>query len=178
MRVGNVIALALSGVILGWVARGYVDGAKFAANPQQDQQQFESSQESDLPTSQSSSEPTPSEAQETARPDSPLSRSTNPPRKLPTLIQNTSYEKVRQTLIDSGWQAQVASPLRKEEVQAGLQKWFVQKGFYEVESCLPTGLGTCKSIFHDENGNKLAVFSVNGTLGGKVPVLVISWKFE
>lgn len=97
---------------------------------------------------------------------------------IPRLTQGMPYQKARQMLLKNGWQAVEVNPTVKEEIQRSLQAWFLKRGFNEVESCAATGLGTCRAIFHDDNGKTLVVFTTPGSLGDRNPVKVTRWRFE
>lgn len=84
---------------------------------------------------------------------------TIPSVRLTGLSQGMEYEKARAVVLDQGWQASITNPMHKSELQQGLQSYFIGKGFHEVDECLPTGLGTCTAIFHDDRGRKLFLFT-------------------
>lgn len=99
-------------------------------------------------------------------------------QELPRLIQGMPYEQAREMLVNNGWQAAQQNPMYKEELQQRLQQWFLDRGMTEVEHCLPTGLGTCRAIFHDDNGRTLVLFTTSGSYGDRAPVKVTQWSFE
>lgn len=75
------------------------------------------------------------------------------------LSQGMDYAKARALVLRQGWQADTSNPMHKDEMQASLQKFFIDSGFTEVETCLPTGLGTCTAAFHDAEGRRLYLFT-------------------
>lgn len=78
-------------------------------------------------------------------------------QKTPDLRQGMSYLKARKMLLQAGWQANVTNVMHKESLQQALQEWFIKRGFSEVDSCMPTGLGLCTAVFVNARGQKLYV---------------------
>ncbi len=78
-------------------------------------------------------------------------------QQLPSLKQGMAYGAAREALVKAGWQASINNPLHQDDLQKTLQKWFIRQGFYEIVSCMPTGLGLCTAVFNNAQGRKLYV---------------------
>ena len=75
------------------------------------------------------------------------------------LKQGMPYDEARRVVMSQGWQADINNPTRLTELQVQLQSYFLQRGFTEAEECLPTGLGTCRTSFHNADGQTLYLFT-------------------
>ena len=78
---------------------------------------------------------------------------------LPHINQNQSYRALRQELIDMGWQP--ATFELENEFETVRNHIHQVEGWHEIEACSGTGLGFCKFIFQDEQGNQLSITTVN-----------------
>jgi hypothetical protein len=91
-----------------------------------------------------------------------------------TLKQGISYAQARKILINAGWQALEHSPNREH---FGATNYLVNKlGYNEVETCSGTGMGFCRFVFTNANGQTLAVITVNNQ-AGQQPKLY-GWRIE
>lgn len=91
-----------------------------------------------------------------------------------TFKQGISYAQARKILIDAGWQALALSSNREH---FGGMNYLVNKlGYNEVETCSGTGMGFCRFVFINVNGQKLAVITVNNQLGQQPKVY--GWRIE
>lgn len=82
----------------------------------------------------------------------------------PILDQN--YVAARSVLIQSGWQPDFtvarSQMLTTEGYSVG-EKWAVDAGFFELETCSGTGMGHCYFVFGDAYGNRLRVVTSGET---------------
>lgn len=91
-----------------------------------------------------------------------------------TLKQGISYAQARKILINAGWQALERSSNREH---FGATNYLVNKlGYNEVETCSGTGMGFCRFVFTNANGQKLAVITVDNQPGQR-PKLH-GWRIE
>ncbi|MDB9528629.1 hypothetical protein PN498_21740 [Oscillatoria sp. CS-180] len=81
-----------------------------------------------------------------------------PPLECPEVTQGMFYEEFRSKLIDCQWIADTTNPTSISEDRE--RRLAETKGWSEVQSCVPTGLGGCKFKFHRNTGEQLLVTTV------------------
>jgi hypothetical protein len=66
-------------------------------------------------------------------------------------IYELPYETARKRLIEAGWQPYMKhwSYSKSPNVQSGNGSVFWQRGYHEIDSCSPTGYGSCRFDFRD-----------------------------
>lgn len=84
-----------------------------------------------------------------------------PPRHadLPTIL-GEAYPQARWSLLRAGWQPDFSvarSPAMTPADYSAAEKWAVESGYFELESCAGTGRGACLFVFGDAYGNRLRV---------------------
>ena len=95
-------------------------------------------------------------------------------QEVPKLKQKMSYDKARNILLNSGWQANLRSQNRDwQQMGTGMIR-FRDLGYDEVVSCSGTGLGFCRFEFVTSDNRKLVVV----TSGGTQRPLLYRWSIE
>jgi hypothetical protein len=99
---------------------------------------------------------------------------------LPPPLSGVPYFIARQKLILAGWKPSIANKIEEDELQKELQEWYISNNFYEIEQCLPTGVGACVSYFRNRNGQTIRIVSSggskdNGAFEGEGPI-VLEWS--
>jgi hypothetical protein len=79
----------------------------------------------------------------------------------PPLKAGSPYNVARASVLAGGWTAVVKDQRKLSELDRALMDWFLQRKYFEVWGCAPTGMGLCRAYFRDSTGRLLRVITTS-----------------
>jgi len=96
--------------------------------------------------------------------------------ELPKLRQDMPYSKVREMLLDAGWQAILDQEnVRHASEKSAQIRYLLDKGYTEVVDCSGAGFDFCLFQFENAYGQILSVVTINNEANEEK---IIRWYFE